>query len=289
MSAHAHGPGRAAAKIHRNVAGTAVPEVRARARAEGTGRRRRRRRRAADPSAHVAGLPGRVPAARHALAGAGARGRGAPGADRRAGVGAAQGGRPHPLGAVHRARSARRLAVNKSDPRTSKGRSMTRNRLLAALVATTACAGAGSRPTNMRELPVTDIERCYQTARGLGNQNLKGSLDLWQYLDEQGDVPAAFVHDAKGLDFAPFMSCLTDLATGSKYESQKVDYLRPNPITCDIGGEGGRARCQKQVIQEATRAPFDERIAQSTLAFAGWATATDKGWGYTYVHKYPDA
>ena len=166
---------------------------------------------------------------------------------------------------------------------------MTRNRLLAALVATTACAGAGSRPTNMRELPVTDIERCYQTARGLGNQNLKGSLDLWQYLDEQGDVPAAFVHDAKGLDFAPFMSCLTDLATGSKYESQKVDYLRPNPITCDIGGEGGRARCQKQVIQEATRAPFDERIAQSTLAFAGWATATDKGWGYTYVHKYPDA
>ena len=117
---------------------------------------------------------------------------------------------------------------------------MTRNRLLAALVATTACAGAGSRPTNMRELPVTDIERCYQTARGLGNQNLKGSLDLWQYLDEQGDVPAAFVHDAKGLDFAPFMSCLTDLATGSKYESQKVDYLRPNPITCDIGGEGER-------------------------------------------------
>jgi len=166
---------------------------------------------------------------------------------------------------------------------------MTRNPLLAALVATIACAGAGARPTSMREFPITDIERCYQTARGLGNQNLKGELDLWQVVDEQGDVPATFVHDAKGLDFAPFMSCLTDLATGSKYESQKVDYLRPNPITCDVGGEGGRARCQKQVIQEATRAPFDEKTAQATLTFAGWATATDKGWGSTYARKYADA
>jgi tetratricopeptide (TPR) repeat protein len=155
-----------------------------------------------------------------------------------------------------------------------------------AQIALLACGGMkATRPTTLRELPQSDVSRCYQAAHSLGNKNLQGFMELYQIVDEQGDVPAAFVHHQSGIDSPAFFNCMTLLGSGSKFPAQGIDYLRPNPMGCD----SANATCTRLSLKDEQQAPLDEKLAQDTLTFADWATPTDRGWGYYLVRKYKDA
>jgi tetratricopeptide (TPR) repeat protein len=146
-----------------------------------------------------------------------------------------------------------------------------------------ACAGASPRPTSPRELPVTDVNNCYSKAKQYGAGMLQGTLGLYLYIVEDGAVPAAWVHDTQGLNYPSFRNCLTLMGTTSKFESEKEDYLRGYTITCPPDS----IRCTKDAITALPKQPLDEKLAQDSLTFAGWATSTDKGWGYYYTRQFP--
>jgi tetratricopeptide (TPR) repeat protein len=148
-----------------------------------------------------------------------------------------------------------------------------------------ACAGVAPRPTSMRELPLADVNNCYSKAKQYGAGQLQGTLSLYAYVVEDGAIPAAWVHDAQGLNYPSFRNCLTNMATNSKFEAEKEDYLRGFTITCPPDS----VRCTKEPITAVPKEPLDEKLAQDSLAFADWAASTDKGWGYYYTRQFPQA
>ncbi|MBS2025829.1 MAG: tetratricopeptide repeat protein [Deltaproteobacteria bacterium] len=154
-------------------------------------------------------------------------------------------------------------------------------RFTALLLASLACACVQARPTSSRELQSTDLKSCFIAAKA-GNQNLHGTASVYQYVDVDGAVPASWVHDVDGIDSAQFTRCLGSIGVLSKFEGEKMDYLRGWVVQC----EG--ADCLKGVVRDLTK-PMDEKIAKDSLAFADWATDTDKGWGLFYTHQYNDA
>ncbi|HKC61533.1 MAG TPA: hypothetical protein VKB92_15715 [Myxococcales bacterium] len=158
------------------------------------------------------------------------------------------------------------------------------DRIVRALRAATAglflaCSGAAkeSRPTVLHEMAAPEIARCIP-----GAPPPKGSFEVDQLVTEQGDVPAAWVRARKIQDAGQLFRCATRLATDAKYAAQKVDSVRTSRITCD------GTSCQRADLAEA-RSPLDEKLAQSTLHLAGWATAAERGWAELLVRDHPNA
>jgi tetratricopeptide (TPR) repeat protein len=145
--------------------------------------------------------------------------------------------------------------------------------LLAAVVPV-ACGGAAKerRPTVLHEMPAPEIARCAP-----GAPLPQGSFEVDQLVTEQGDVPAAWVRAEKAPQAAQLFRCATRLATDAKYAAQKIDAVRTSRISCEAKG------CQRADLSES-RSPLDEKLAQSTLHVAGWATAAERGWGQLLVH-----
>jgi len=165
--------------------------------------------------------------------------------------------------------------------------------LLAAALAL-GCAGLKeTRPTVVRDLPQSDVARCYQAASAVGIPNLQGTFEIDQYVDDKGDVPAAWLHHDVGVNGGTFFQCILGMAVASKYPSLNVDYVLPSTITCvGVGVSEGKERtsgCTKTAGAPEKRPPQDEKLARQTLKFADWATPTDRGWGYYYVGDYPQA
>ena len=165
--------------------------------------------------------------------------------------------------------------------------------LLLAAALVLSCAGKQARPSAVRELPQTDVARCYQAASSVGNPNLQGTFEVDQYVDEKGDVPAAWLHHDAGVNGGAFFQCILEMAVASKYPSQNVDYVLPSTVTCvGVGVAEGKERtsgCTKSIGPPEKRPPQDEKLARQTLKFADWAGPTDRGWAYYYVGDYPQA
>ena len=142
-----------------------------------------------------------------------------------------------------------------------------------------ACGGASKeqRPTVLHEMPAPEIARCAP-----GAPPPKGSFEVDQLVTEQGDVPAAWVRGQKVQEGGQLFRCATRLATDAKYPVQKADSVRTSRISCD------GTTCQRADLAEA-RSPLDEKLAQSTLHAAGWATAAERGWGQLLVRDWPGA
>ena len=153
--------------------------------------------------------------------------------------------------------------------------------LLLAL-ALCACAGVTPRPTSLRELTDSDLKSCFSKAEAYGAGQLHGTLNLYMVVAADGAVPAAWIHDAQGLDFPPYRNCLTLVATDSKFESEKEGYLSAYTIECPQ--EAGA--CERKLVEVLPKS-FDQKLAQDTLTFADWASGTDKGWGFYYTQQYP--
>ena len=153
-----------------------------------------------------------------------------------------------------------------------------------ALVSAALLAGCvAARPTSSRELLPTDVNSCYTRAKTYGNPGLAGSATLFLYVDGDGAVPAAWVHDRERLDAANLFRCWGDIGTISKFEGEKTDYLRAFKFDC----EG--VSCTKTQVTQVPTTPLDEAVSKDSLTFPAWATATDKGWGYYYTRQYSDA
>ena len=152
---------------------------------------------------------------------------------------------------------------------------------------------AATRPTSSRELPNADLTGCYTRAKLYGNPNLKGSAQIYLYVDADGAVPAAWFHDRDTLDANNLLLCATDYAIISKFEAEKIDYLRAFKMICTFGDDGVAQLgsptpvCAKQPVNQA--AALDPELAKATLTFAGWASEADKGWGYYYTKQYTEA
>ena len=174
--------------------------------------------------------------------------------------------------------------------RTFRSLALATAALTSGLVSGLGCAAA--RPTSSRELPNADLTECYKRAKLYGNPNLKGTAQLYMYVDVDGAVPAAWFHDRQTLDANNLLLCATDYATAAKFDSEKVDYLRGTKIECTFGDDAVRLGatgvvCAKQAVDQSVK--FDTEVAKATLTFAAWATDADKGWGYYYTQQYADA
>jgi tetratricopeptide (TPR) repeat protein len=174
--------------------------------------------------------------------------------------------------------------------RTFRSLALATAALLSGLVSVLGCAAA--RPTSNRELPNADLTGCYTKAKLYGNPNLKGTAQLYMYVDVDGAVPAAWFHDRQTLDANNLLLCATDYATIAKFDSEKVDYLRGTKIDCTFGDDAVRLGatgvvCAKMPVDQSVK--FDPAVAKDTLTFAGWASPADKGWGYYYTQQYPEA
>jgi len=156
---------------------------------------------------------------------------------------------------------------------------MKRVRWLLAAALPLACGGASKerRPTVLHEMPAPDIARCLP-----GAPPPRGSLELDQLVTDQGDVPASWVRSQKVQDGGQLFRCATRLATDAKYAAQKTDSVRTSRISCD------GTSCQRADLAES-RSPLDEKLAQTTLHLAGWATAAERGWAQLVVRDYPGA
>jgi tetratricopeptide (TPR) repeat protein len=152
-------------------------------------------------------------------------------------------------------------------------------RWLLAAALPLACGGASKerRPTVLHEMPAPEIARCIP-----GAPPLRGSLELDQLVTDQGDVPAAWVRTQKAQDAGQLFRCATRLATDAKYAAQKTDSVRTSRISCD------GTSCQRADLA-GSRSGLDEKLAQSTLHLAGWATAAERGWAQLLVRDHPGA
>ena len=159
---------------------------------------------------------------------------------------------------------------------------MMTQRIASLLLVTAALGCASVRPTANRELQGTDIQACFVKAKQYGNPTLAGSASLFMIVDEDGAIPAAWVHDFTGLDSGFMHRCLADVGVISKFDGEKIDYLRGWTVECEGAG------CQKGVVKDLSK-PLNGAAAKDSLTFAGWASETDKGWGYYYTQQYPEA
>jgi tetratricopeptide (TPR) repeat protein len=158
----------------------------------------------------------------------------------------------------------------------------------AAAASLLACAGATTRPTSLRELTTSDLTNCLQRAKSfmpqLARVEVPVKLTLMLYVDADGAVPAAYIHDQLSGDPSKILNaCLTDASVGSKFQSENTDYTRPEPLFF----QGLTAL--RVPLNEQPPGKLNRELAQETLQFAGWATPTDKGYGYYYVQNYPKA
>lgn len=156
------------------------------------------------------------------------------------------------------------------------------HRIAALLLLPAAFGCAAVRPTSNRELLPTDLKSCFVRATQNGRPGLEGSASLFMLVDADGAVPAAWSHDRTNLDSPLMHGCLGSVGVMSKFDGEKIDYLRGWTIAC----EG--ADCQKGVVHDLSK-PLDAKLAKDSLTFADWATDTDKGWGYYYTQQYPEA
>src|SRR5215470_12185823 len=145
---------------------------------------------------------------------------------------------------------------------------------LAVLPLACGAASKEQRPTVLHEMPAPEIARCTP-----GAPPPKGSFEVDQLVTEQGDVPAAWVRSQKVQEVGQLFRCATCLATDAKYPAQKADSVRTSRISCD------GTTCQRADLSEP-RSPLDEKLAQSTLHVAGWATAAERGWGQLLVRDW---
>jgi tetratricopeptide (TPR) repeat protein len=155
--------------------------------------------------------------------------------------------------------------------------------IAAAAVGLNACRGMSARPTKEREPIQNDFDHCYQAAKAFNNA-LQGSMDMVYYVDADGAVPFAWINDEKGLDSPQLNNCIMDVAVLAKFPAEGLDYLRPQGPYSFVG-----VSTMMPSRNEPPKAAMDEKLAQSTLEFADWASQTDKGLGYFHVHKYEDA
>src|SRR5437879_11407248 len=142
-----------------------------------------------------------------------------------------------------------------------------RFRRLPALVLVCACAGKEKRPTAPHEMRAPEIARCVPQKPAA-----HGAFEVDQLVAEQGDVPAAWIRAQKAATPEPLLRCAALVATDAKYAAQKVDSVRTSVVSCGASG------CQRTDVGEG-RSPLDEKLAQTTLQMAGWATAAERGWG----------
>jgi hypothetical protein len=141
------------------------------------------------------------------------------------------------------------------------------------------CGGAAKerRPTVLHEMPAPEMARCAPASPAA-----KGSFEVDQLVTEQGDVPAAWVRAQNAQEGGQLFRCATRLATDAKYAAQKTDSVRTSRISCD------GTSCQRADLAQS-RAALDEKLAQSTLHVAGWATAAERGWAQLLVRDAPGA
>ena len=135
-----------------------------------------------------------------------------------------------------------------------------------ALLALCACAGKERRPTAPHEMRAPEIAKCVP-----GAPSAQTSFEVDQLVGEQGEVPAAWIRAQSVANPESLLRCAARVATDAKYASQKVDWLRTSRVSCSAAG------CQRVDPGDA-RSPLDEKLAQSTLYVAGWATAAERGW-----------
>ncbi len=155
---------------------------------------------------------------------------------------------------------------------------------LALLAGSLACRGPGVRPTKDRRPVAADLEKCARESRRSGTAKATGSFTLALLVDVDGTVPAAFVHDAAGIDSPELLRCSAELMLGAKLSAEGLDSLRSfGPVSFSDGGA--------RVVdgQSAARKPLNEKVAQETLALAEWATPVDRGQALLHVHRYDDA
>lgn len=163
-----------------------------------------------------------------------------------------------------------------------------RKTLIATALALAACKGPQVRPTAVQDFSPIEVNNCWTRARNIdttlgANPEKPLKVTVFMYVDTDGAVPAAFIHDAENVAGGPLFGCLMDSAAESKFESENSDYIRPQPLLFS-----GKTAQVKQ-LHEQKPGPLDEKMAQSSLTFTTWATAADKGWGYYYVHDYAKA
>lgn len=159
--------------------------------------------------------------------------------------------------------------------------------LASALVA---CKGAQVRPTAKREFTNLEVSNCFKNARNIDTtfaelEAKPAKVSVFMYVDADGAVPAAFIHDMQDSNSA-FNACLLDTAIESKFDPEGTDYVRPEPVRVAKPREGAPVPSIQQLHTQPPAENVDEKVAQGSLVFAGWATATDKGWGYLLVHDY---
>lgn len=171
---------------------------------------------------------------------------------------------------------------------------MRKTRVAAAMLTATlaACGGAKVRPTANKDFTTQDVKNCWDVARNvnttLGAGGMPGSEErpikatIFMYVDTDGSVPAAFIHDGNDVP-SNLAGCLVDHATEAKFSTENTDYVRPQPVV--FTGTSGRLA----QLHEQPPGKIDENLAKSTLQFAGWATPADKGWGYYLTHDYQKA
>jgi hypothetical protein len=156
--------------------------------------------------------------------------------------------------------------------------------VLAIVAVLGGCAGGGVRPTKENPPYQAQFDRCYTTAKSLGNMALQGMMTIKMVVDVDGTVPAAYISDVKGLDSMALNRCVMNFIVNVKWPAEGLDYLRPYSVS--YAGVASFLPDPKDIPKDV---PLDEKLAQDTLEFADWATAVDKGWGLFYVHKYADA
>jgi hypothetical protein len=145
-----------------------------------------------------------------------------------------------------------------------------------------AAACASQRPAQLRDLAPADLGSCALNIRDSA-KTLQGTAALYLYVDTDGAVPAAFVHDQHGLEAPGFLKCVAQVAATTRFEEAKVDHLRVLAVTCE-----GQA-CGAQPVLAPGPAPLDAALARETLTFADWAVDADHGWGYYLSHQYTEA
>jgi len=152
-----------------------------------------------------------------------------------------------------------------------------------ALILAAAC-GPKPRPMTIRDLQSSDVGLCY-THASIGNNHFKGQGTLMAYVASDGAIPAAWFNDGGKLDSPVFYRCMTALVVESKHEATKSDHIFGWQVMCDSDESHG---CMTHPL-DALPPPVDESLAQASLTFSDWADASDKGWGYYYVHNHSDA
>ncbi|MBS2024488.1 MAG: hypothetical protein JST92_18975 [Deltaproteobacteria bacterium] len=180
--------------------------------------------------------------------------------------------------------------------------------LTLALALISGPARATRSPTSQLRPPLqNDFDRCAVLAADQGNESIQGRVRLTLLVRESGNVYAALVHSAPGIDDKRLMSCLTGFAVFWRFPPAAVDYARPYELAFVPGGTEidfspslyhagihysgqGRASVFMPGLDDQPQPrAMDPGLAQATLEVAEWATDAEKGIAEVSVMKYPEA